>query len=435
MTMTKPVKTLIYLAIFLSIPLMGFLCCKMLVDTEENPQEWTKNNNRVAFTSIYGSTAHKNYIASVLPVKDGGYILAGNIIENPNFTMRHKLQTQTPKTIGGADSWLIKTDALGNKIWERPIFRKGSDSIASAQQTADGGYILAGYTDTEAGNTDGWLVKTDSEGNPIWSQTYSCGSLDAFTAVQQTRDGGYILAGWANFPNDDRYDDGWLIKTDAEGKEIWSRNLGDSKGDAINSIQQTNDGGYIAAGQTISPVSEGYDAWLVRLDADGQVAWSHTFGGALEDVFYSVSTTADGGYIIAGRTQPDNEFDYDGWLIKTDSAGREVWSRTYNASIKDQVNEVRQTRDGGYILAGCTGAKDNSGVYCIGDGWVIKTDAQGQEVWSYTFGGKNPDSFSSVQQTEDGGYTLGGWASSTKTGEPTGWLLKLKGEEAAPEIN
>jgi hypothetical protein len=247
--------------------------------------------------------------------------------------------------------------------------------------------------------------------------------------------GGYILAGWSNFPNDERYNDGWLIKTDAQGKEIWSHNFGDSKDDLIHSIAETGDGGYILVGETISPVNGSYDGWLIKLNPDGQVLWSKSFGGDLQDVFFSVSTTKDGGYIIAGQTQLSDATDFDGWLLKVSSEGQEVWSRTYDTSIGDTLYKALETVDGGFILAGCTGTKDSSGFPCIDDGWVIKTDGQGQEVWSYTFGGKNPDAFNFVAQTDDGGYVLSGWASSTKTGEPTGWLLKLNDKEEAREKN
>ncbi len=289
MTAKKPVKNIIAFAILLSIPLVVFFSCKMLINTKENPEEWIGNNDWVAFTSVYGSTAHKNYITSVMPTKDGGYIPAGNIVENRTFTMN--IRATYRKTVGGSDSWLIKADAAGKKIWERPIWGEGHNNVASAQQTKDGGYILAGHTDSGDGYTDGWLVKADGEGNQLWSQAYSSGGIDIINYVIESQDGGYILAGWSNFPNDERYNDGWLIKTDAQGKEIWSCNFGDSKDDLIYSMAETGDGGYILVGETISPVNGSYDGWLIKLNPDGQVLWSKSFGGHLQDVFFSVSTT------------------------------------------------------------------------------------------------------------------------------------------------
>ena len=146
------------------------------------------------------------------------------------------------------------------------------------------------------------------------------------------------------------------------------------------------------------------------------------------DSINAAQQTDDGGYILAGTTHTGAS-DLDGWLVKSDTEGNQVWSQTFTQANTNIFNDVQQTTDGGYILAGCTGTKDSSGIHSKEDGWVVKTGSNGEETWSYTFGGKHPDEFNSVLQTSDGGYILGGWASSTTTAEPIGWLVKLKSEE------
>ncbi|NLX91972.1 MAG: hypothetical protein GXZ07_10410 [Firmicutes bacterium] len=147
---------------------------------------------------------------------------------------------------------------------------------------------------------------------------------------------------------------------------------------------------------------ENPQAWMKD---NTRVAFTSIYGDSPHKNYVtSVLETKDGGYILAGYTYTGEHLESDGWLIKCDHAGKEVWSRTFDAGLGDRFNAVRQTRDGGYILAGCTGTKDASGFPCIEDGCVVKTDSQGKETWSSTFGGKNPDEFNSVQQTADGGY-------------------------------
>jgi len=251
-----------------------------------------------------------------------------------------------------------------NLVWSQTFGGSGGDHAKSVQQTADGGYILAGCTQSYgAGNSgDAWLVKTDATGVEQWSQTFGGSRYDAAESVQQTTDGGYILAGYSESYGAKSFgfgvganDNAWLIKTDAMGVEQWSQTFGGSKDDYIYFVQQTTDGGYILAGRTESYGAVSKNAWLIKTDATGVEQWSQTFGGISIDWIYSVQQTTDGGYILAGYTDSYGAGYGDAWLIKTDAAGVEQWSQTLGGSEDDnEVWSIQQTTDGGYILAGRT---------------------------------------------------------------------------------
>jgi len=344
---------------------------------------------------------------SVQQTTDGGYVIAGfNTFYGPV----------------NDDVWLIKTDAMGNQQWNRTFGGGGRDYGHSVQQTADGGYIIAGYTTSYgAGEFDVWLIKTDATGNQQWNRTFGGSSSEFGLSVHQTTDGGYIITGYTGSYGGGNCDI-WLIRTDATGNQQWNRTFGLSISDYGYSVQQTIDGGYIIAGTT---GSEGnYDVWLIKTDGTGNQQWNRTFGGSTSDLSRSVHQTTDGGYIIAGETDSYGAGNYDVWLIKTDATGNEQWDRTFGGSSYDCGYSVQQTADGGYIIAGET--------YSYGAGnpdvWLIKTDATGDQQWNRTFGGNIDDFGYSVRQTTDGGYIITGSTNSYGAGSGDVWLIRLAPE-------
>jgi len=349
---------------------------------------------------------------SVQQTSDGGYILTG----------------PTQPSGSKADVWLIKTDASGTEEWNSIFGGINHDHAWSVQQTTDGGYIVGGDTESYgAGSYDFWLIKTDAGGTMEWNKSYDgVGNDDVCYSVVQTADGGYILTGWTEF---DYHFDIWLIKTDAGGTMEWNKVFGGTGWDLGASVQQTMDGGYIIAGVT-TPVGAAnyvYDGWVIKTDAMGNEQWNTSFGDIdYIDLFESVQQTTDGGYILGGYTKSYGAGDHDFWLVKIDASGTEQWNTTYGGQYVDRCRAVDQTTDGGYMLAGDTYSY-GAGSY---DFWLIKTDDSGTEEWNATYGTTGPETAWDGRQTTDGGYILTGWTQFDYHFDI--WLVKVKGVNQPP---
>jgi len=237
-----------------------------------------------------------------------------------------------------------------------------------------------------------------------WETTFGGASADVGESVQQTTDGGYIITGLTHsYGNGYGYSDVYLLKTDVYGVEQWSQTLGGTNYEAGYSIQQTTDGGYIITGGKGGGNGNSEDVYLIKTDVNGVELWSQTFGGTGEDYCFSVQQTTDGGYVITGDTDSYGNGSYDVYLIKTDVNGVELWSQTFGGPYYDEGKSVQQTTDGGYIITGITGE------WGFGNVYLIKTDGSGIEQWSQTFGASTVNDWGqSVQQTTDGGYIITG---------------------------
>ena len=349
---------------------------------------------------------------SVQQTSDEGYITAGKTDSFGN---------------GSFDVYLIKTDGSGEEQWSQTYGGTGDDVGASVQQTSDGGYIIAGWT-YSFGNesSDVYLIKTDENGLELWSQTYGGTNHDGGHSVQQTTDGGYIICGYTK--SFGVFHDAYLIKTDGNGIEQWSQTFdGYGSFDGFSSVQQTTDDGYIMCGYTDNYI-DNYsddDVYLIKTDVNGVEQWSQTYNFSSNEYGYSVDQTTDDGYIIVGTLEPLSGSIMSGIvLIKTDSYGNQQWYQYYSVSNYEYGESVQQTSDGGYIICGHSGyfGSNNQDVY------LIKTDGEGVEQWSQTYGETDTtDMGISVQQTIDGGYIVGGTSSSIETGDDI-YLIKTDSE-------
>ncbi|MCC6011473.1 T9SS type A sorting domain-containing protein [Candidatus Caldipriscus sp.] len=340
---------------------------------------------QVRFVRAYGRPGY-NEARSVQRTSDGGYIVAG----------------RASYIGGGYDILLIKIDTNGDAQWAKTYGGTSMYETYSVQQTSDGGYILAGTTIIGGSGNEALLIKTDAFGNIQWAKTYRGINADFAYSVQQTFDGGYIVAG-------ETYSFGTggdilLIKTDANGDIEWAKTYGGTGYEAAFSVQQTSDSGYILAGATNSFGAGSNDFFLIKTNAFGNVQWAKTYGEAGDEVAYSVQQTSGGGYIVAGATNSFGAGFSDILLIKTNASGNLQWSKTYGGTSSDLAYSVQQTSDGGYIVAGYTGSF-GAGSY---DAFLVKTDTFGNLQWVKTYGGTGNDRAYSVQQTSDGGYIVAG---------------------------
>jgi len=292
--------------------------------------------------------------------------------------------------------------------WNKTYGGTNLDEAYSVQQTSDGGYIVAGtsYMSFGGGRSDFYLVKTDSKGVEQWSRTYGGANLNLARAVQQTLDGGYIVAGETKIVGTGR-SDFYLVKTDSKGVEQWSRTYGGASEDEAYSVCQTSDRGYIVAGSTESFGAGRGDFYLVKTDFKGVEQWSRVFGGYGHDIAYSVQQTSDGGYIVAGSTESYGAGKCDFYVIKTDSQGYETWSMNSGEGIESQAYSVDKTSDGGYIVAGLTRFVEDDHMYIH----LVKIDSRGEPEWSETYeeillNNHIASGSASVQQTLDGGYIV-----------------------------
>ena len=357
------------------------------------------------WSRTYGGTGD-DAVLSVAPTTDGGYVLGG--------------ATQSSGA-GSDDAWMIKTNADGDTLWCRTFGGAQSDGATHVGQTADGGYFIAGMTFSYGvGNGDFWLIKADADGNTVWSRTYGgpgedyCGSKRG--RGQQTYDEGYILAGYTtSFGAGDR--DFWLVKTNANGDSVWSRTFGGPLTDQAHYVVQTADSGYIVAGMTYSFGAGSGDFWLVKTDSNGDSVWSHTYGKPYEDGAWCVRQTMDGGYVVVGHSNRSNGFS-DIWLVKTSADGDSLWSLTYGVSDRNEAGgSVLQTSDSGYVIAGYSDYPD-------GDLLLVRTDSDGNVLWDRVFGGPEWDGGYDIQATSDGGYVVAGATNSFGAGSGDAWLVK-----------
>ena len=310
-------------------------------------------------------------------------------------------------------------------LWTSTYGGTGNENGNSVHQTADGGYIIVGRTTSfGAGSGDVWLIKTSSSGDTVWTRTFGGTDYETGSDVKQTGDGGYIITGQICYPDNDDADV-WLIKTDALGDTLWTKAFGGPDVEWGFSVDTTSDSGYIIAGFTKSYGAGFNDMWLIKTDSSGDTLWTKTFGGTDWEYAYCVQQTTDDGYIVVGFTKSFGAGDRDVWLIKTDSNGNEQWNQTFGGTHMDFGMYVQQTTGGGYIITGMTkpyGAQGGSNLY------LIKTDESGNTIWIKTFGGAVWDSGIGycVKQVTDGGYIVAGWLDTDDGIANNGdvWLIK-----------
>ena len=361
---------------------------------------WVIKLNRKGFTEwqkCFGGS-YNDFAAGIEQTKDGGYVVTGcSYSDDGDVSGNHGLN----------DYWILKLNNAGDIQWQKCLGGSGSDNAASITQTTDGGYVIAGYSYSDDGDVSGhhgifnyadyWVVKLDEAGNMKWQKSIGGSNHDIANSVQQTPDGGCIVAGYTASNNGDvsgnhGFDDCWLVKLSNTGAIQWQKCFGGSNADQAYSIQQAADKGYIVAGTSLSTDGDvrgnhgGYDYWVIKLNMKGSVEWQKCLGGSGRDEAHDIQQTKDGGYIIAGYSGSadgdvsGNHGYYDYWIVKLNTAGNLQWQKCLGGNSQDAAQSIQQTPDGGYAVAGYTYSKNNGDVrgnHGFDDYWIVKLNSGG----------------------------------------------------------
>ncbi len=395
----------------------------------------------------YGGSL-RDWARSIRQTVDGGYIVAG---------YSESVDGDVTTNNGDWDFWVLKLDELGELEWENSYGGSSSDQASEIWQTTDGGYIVVGASTSTDGDVSGnnggedvWVVKLNATGGILWEQNYGGVDNDRAETVQQTTDGGYIVAGYSESQSGDVADnygnfDYWMLKLDATGNLVWEKNYGGSGADFAYSVTEALDGGFVVAGSSISTdtdVSNNnglYDYWIIKTDVNGTLEWEANFGGEAEERAYHVAPASDGGYIIGGYTFSvgidvgDNNGGTDYWILKIDANGNFQWENTFGGAATETAFGLQEAFDGGYILAGYALSSDGdvSANYGNEDYWLVKLSVDGFLQWEKNFGGTDRDRAYALRQSSDGGYIMVGYSESDdldvggNNGNRDYWVVKL----------
>ncbi|MEO8148965.1 MAG: T9SS type A sorting domain-containing protein [Bacteroidia bacterium] len=345
--------------------------------------------------------------------------------------------------------------------WYKLFGGSNMDYARAFEQTADGGYVIAGSTlsidgdvTTNHGQYDYWVVKTDSLRNIQWQKCYGGTTDDEANSIRITSDGGYVLAGYSTSTGGDvtgnhGYTDYWIVKLDSSGNLQWQKSLGGSIVEEANSVKETSDGGYIIAGSsnshdfdvTCNGINNWGEYWVVKLDANGNIQWSNCHGGMDYDYSVAFEQVADCGYISTGSTFSStgsfsgNHGIPDSWVIKTDSLGNLQWQKCLGGTNLEEPTSIQSTSDHGYIVCSNSWSNDGdvSGNHGGRDIWIVKLDSTGNLQWQKCLGGSDSEWGTFVMQTIDGAYMVVGWTEShdgdvsSNNSFNSSWFVKLDG--------
>lgn len=430
----------------------------------------------------FGGNSHES-ISCLKQTSSGKLMMAGTIQSDSSEDVSQHTQ-------GATDFWIIITDSVGDLEWEKRFGGNSYEELRSAVETKDKGYILGGYTNSDSsgdvtsqskGHQDYWVIKIDSIGNKQWDKRFGGAQEEILQSIQQTTDGGYILGGKTS--SDTSVDisqhrrgfiDYWIVKTDALGNKQWDKRFGGNSLSLLNSLLQTNDGGYIFGGYTASDSSgdvsqttrdehlttgNGGDYWIVKTDSIGNKLWDKRFGGNYEDVINSLQQTKDGGYILHGITQSDSSGDVskpsrdsslllisqrgDYWIVKTDSLGNKQWDNRFGGNDTELrgTGNISLIHDGGYLISGesLSNASRDKTENNLGftQAWIIRTDSLGGKLWDKTIFTRSVYQLSAYRaiaiQSSDQCYIVatttvadtGGYKTQMSRGYEDFWFIKF----------
>ncbi len=389
----------------------GFIAVGSRWPVTASADVWVVKGNatgHVQWERTFGGTADDSGTV-VIQTRDGGYAIGASSASNPGGS-------KSSGSFGAHDFWLIRLDASGDKLWEKSFGGSKADDLRAVVQTDDGGFLLGGDSSSPASGTktspyrgdnqygaDFWIVRTDVDGNQLWDQSYGGTQGNYLEGVSPAADGGFLLAG--------------------------SSSSGKTGNKTVDSIGGT-------------------DFWIVRIDRGGGILWQRTFGGTGYDYLHSVASTGDGGFLLGGDSQSEPGgtkssplFGYiDAWLVRIDAEGQPLWEASFGGQGFDSAEAVHQLADGGFIFGGVSGSlpsgNKSSPWHGGSDYWMVRLNGAGEKLWDQSYGGLKEDTGRQVQALPNGGFLLAGSSESRTRGNKTSpllggsdfWLVRLAPE-------
>ncbi len=319
-----------------------------------------------------------------------------------------------------SDVYILKTDTFGSLLWSKyygSIYNDGSRAII---EDNEGNFLLVGFTQRDPSRkNDVFLVKFSSTGEYLAYRTYGTDKDEFGLSIVRCADGGYLIVGRTDSPSPDNWDI-YILKIDSLYDSIWTKTIGGSGWDEGRDVDKCDDGGFVIAGFTYSFGMGQSDVYLVRIDSTGDTLWSRVYGGELRDEAYSVMQLDDGGFIITGLTQSFGEGSSDIYILRTDPDGDTIWTRTIGDENRQEANSVVVTTEGNFVVAGITEFPVTRGQ----DAYLICIDSEGELIWSKNYGGTMFDRANALALTDDKGYIFVGRTKSIGNGNNDLYIVK-----------
>ena len=362
----------------------------------------------------------------------------------------------SPPTAGSSDYWIYKTDFDGNILWSYAYGGFSRDILQNLIQTADGGFIMTGISESNMGafksedsrgDVDFWIVKVDADGLFTWDATFGGDQEDFSTTIIQVQDGTYYASGWTqslvsgevSFPTRGGSSDYWLVHIDTNGDLLYDRRIGGPNADLMLDMYEVPGGDIILSGVSSSNIGgekteDSYgsnDVWVIRMNADGSIDWDRTYGGTQDEQGWSIGRAPDGGTLIgafsnspvSGNKTANQIGGSDYWLIKIDDLGNKVYDRTFGGLQEDELNELKVNDKGLYVLGGRSssniGANKSELNRGAWDYWVIIVDDDGNVFFDKTLGGDQNDLLQDFELLDGGGIVCAGFTASDTSGDIT----------------
>lgn len=418
-------------------------------------------NPAIEWQNTIGGTLTDD-ITALQPTSDGGYIIFGYSDSNISGD-------KTENSNGGVDLWVVKVGSAGAIQWQNTIGGSTTDFGLWIEQTPDNGYIIGAGSDSNIsgdktedsrGGNDYWIIKLDEGGNIEWQKTYGGAQPEFETRVLPTADGGYIVGGYSDSGiSGDKTEpskgqrDFWVLKLNSVGDIVWQKSIGGTTVDRMQEILIANDGNYILAGYSNSGISGDkteanrgmYDYWVLKINTTGAILWQKTIGGSGNDILRDIIQTSDGGYLVGGYSDSNISGDktenshggMDYWLVKLNATGNMEWQKTIGSNGIDYLRSIVELNDGTYMVSGYSDGNISGDKTVVSNGgydfWPVKISNTGTILGQASIGGSLDESSGFSIPTADGGFVIGltsgsnisGDKSEDSEGEYDYWILKV----------